>query len=104
MQSDKKLNRGAPIFAIVAFSIILLLAIITGVVEELGELDTARELDAFASILNLVAGIALLFECFKVKRIFNDHFNDYLKRDISFSGLATFFFQIYYLQYKINRF
>jgi uncharacterized membrane protein YbjE (DUF340 family) len=103
LQSNEKLNSGVLIFAIVALSIILLLAFISGVSEELGEMDIARELDAFAMILNLVVGITLLVKCFKVRRIFNEHYNVHLKRDISFSRVATFFFQIYYLQYKINR-
>jgi hypothetical protein len=48
-----------------------------------------------------------------VKRILLDHFSAQesgpfsgtisLQRDVSLSGVATFFFQILYLQYKINR-
>ena len=104
LQSNEKLSSGVFIFAIVLLSISLLLAFISGMSEGLGDMDTARGTDAFSNILGLVAVITLLVQCFKVRRIFNEHFNVYLKRDISFSGVATWFFQIYYLQYKINRF
>lgn len=104
LQSKEKLNSGVFIFAIVVFSISLLVALISGACEELGEMYTAKGLDAFSRILDLVAGITLLVQCFKVRRIFNEHFNIHLKRVIAFSGVATFFFQIYYLQYKVNRF
>lgn len=104
LQSKEKLNSGVFVFAIVVFSISLLLAFISGASEGLGEMDTAKGLDAFSRILDLVAGITLLVQCFKVRRIFNEHFNVHLKRDIQFSRVATFFFSIYYLQYKVNRF
>jgi len=84
--------------------IALLFAFISGVIEAVGDMNTAGGLGVLSSILDLVAGITLLVQSFKVRRIFNDHFNVYLKRNIPFSGVATFFFQIYYLQYKINRF
>ncbi len=104
LQSKEKLSSGVFIFAIVMFSMSLLLAFISGLSEGFGDMDTARGIDAFSNILGLVAGITLLVQCFKVRRIFNEHFNVYLKRDIPFSGVATFFFQIYYFQYKMNRF
>jgi hypothetical protein len=111
LQSKEKLGSGVFVFAIVVFSISLFVTLLSGAVEGLaeglGEMDlmlTAKRLDLFSRILNLVAGITLLVQCFKVRRIFNEHFNVNLKRDIQFSGVATFFFQIYYLQYKANRF
>jgi len=82
---------GIFIFAIVIVSIALLF---TFTMEEI----------ALARSLLYLAGILLLVQCFKVRLIFNEHFNVYLKRDISFSKAATFFFQLFYLQYKINRF
>jgi len=50
-----------------------------------------------------IIGIILIVQGFKVRRIFINHFNSQLQGEISFSGVATFFFHIYYLQYKINR-
>jgi|LQYC01.1.fsa_nt_gi Ca2+/Na+ antiporter len=104
LESMKKLNFGIFIFALVFFSISLLLAFISGVSKELGEIYTAIGLYAFSLILHLVAGITLLIQCFKVRSIFNDHFNVHLERNIQFSWVATLFFEICYLQYKVNRF
>jgi len=111
LHSDEKIGKGIFIFGIVVFSIALFLALVSGFLEGMGEelgpaefLAMAKGVDAINSLLSLVVGIILLVQCFKVRRIFRNHFNEYLGRNISFSGLATFFFQIYYLQYKINRF
>lgn len=48
------------------------------------------------------AGI-LFWQIFKVRRIFVDHFNEHLKKDLWISGLLTFLFHIYYFQYLINK-
>lgn len=98
LQSKEKLGSGVFVFAIVVFSINLVFAFVSGVIEGLGEIY------AFSGILAFVAGIILLAQCFEVRRIFNEHYNEHLQRGISFSVGAIFFFQIYYLQYKINRF
>ena len=107
----EKIGTGVFIFGIVIFSISFFLPLVSGFLEGMGEelgtaefLVMAKGVDAIDRLLSLVVGITLLVQCFKVRRIFRNHFNDHLGRNISFSGLATFFFQIYYLQYKINRF
>jgi hypothetical protein len=77
---------------------------------------TTEKADAIlrsGNLLGLIGGIIILVQCFKVKRILLDHFSAQesgpfsgtisLQRDVSLSGVATFFFQILYLQYKINR-
>ncbi|MCZ6770160.1 MAG: DUF4234 domain-containing protein [Acidobacteria bacterium] len=111
LDSDEKLGKGVFIFGIVLFSISLFLALISGVLEGVAEglgdadfLAMALGVDAIDSVLSLVVGITLLVQCFKVRRIFRNHFKEHLGRNILFSGWATFFFQIGYLQYKINRF
>jgi hypothetical protein len=59
-------------------------------------------------LLGLVAGIMLLMQAFKARRILENHLN--APRDVLFSqpvslnGVAVFFFNILYLQYKINQF
>jgi hypothetical protein len=50
-----------------------------------------------------IAGITILIQSFKVRRILNEHLNILLKKDVSFSGVCTFFLTIFYLQYKINK-
>jgi hypothetical protein len=81
--------------------------VLEGVGEELGNpqyIAMAKNVELIDNLISLTAGIVLLIQCFKVRRIFQQHFNDHLGRNISFSGVATFFFQIFYLQYKVNRF
>jgi hypothetical protein len=104
MQSREKLGSGVFVFAIALFVISLLVAISAGVLERVGgELLLTKGLQAFSGIMHAVAAAAVLVQSFKVRRIFNEHFNTHLRQGISFSGVATFFFIIYYLQYKINR-
>jgi len=88
LQSKEKLNTGVFVFVIVLYSVSLLIDFAGGK----------------STLLCGIAAICLLVQCFKVRRIFENHFNVYFKRGISFSGIATFFFMIFYLQYKINRF
>lgn len=61
-------------------------------------------LSVASPILHLVAFIALLVQGFNVRRILDDHWNGHLERAIPLSHVWTFLFQIFYLQYKINRF
>ena len=114
LQSEQKLGVVAPILAIIVLSISLCVSsflcaaglAIEGLLENPDEVDsmlTTMTPILCAQILDLVAGVILLFPSFKVRRILDDHFNKQLHRGISFSRLWTFFFQIYYLQYKINR-
>jgi len=110
LTTPEKLGKGIFIFTIVIFSISLLLSFVIGFFEGIGEelediefLATAKMLDTIDQIISLVAGIALLVQCFKVKRMLQQHFNQHLGLNLPFSGVATFFLQIFYLQYKINR-
>ena len=111
LKSKKKLGRAVFIFAIVIFSISVVLNIISGFLQVLAEglatsdyLNYTQGIDSVDRLISIIIAITMLVQCFKVRRIFRDHFNIYQKRNITFSGLALFFFQIYYLQYKINRF
>jgi len=71
--------------------------------------------DAFPALhraVALVAGLILIVQCFKVRRILLDHLAPReeamfsagirMQDEASFSRMGTFFFGIYYLQYKIN--
>jgi predicted RNA-binding Zn-ribbon protein involved in translation (DUF1610 family) len=104
LQSSIKIGLVTPIFVIVIWSIKLLFQFTSGFVEGLGYIESAEGLNIITGILSLIGGIILIVQGFRVRRIFIDHFNVYLRRDIKFSGIATFFFGIFYLQYKINRF
>jgi len=90
----------------------------------LGFLDAARQNygsplnpNVFESVIEfgiLAAAVLLLILAFKVRRILGDHLTAShtglfaqslaLQQGSSFSGVATFFFGIFYLQYKINEF
>ena len=62
-------------------------------------------------LARLAVGIVMLVQCFFVKDILEDHLagpddhvpNPLFMERIALSGLMTFFFQIFYLQYVINR-
>jgi len=67
---------------------------------------------ALARGISLVAGLTLVVQCFKVRRILLDHLAPRqeamfsagirMQHEESFSRMGTFFFGIFYLQYKIN--
>ncbi len=57
----------------------------------------------FVFITLLSGYIIALVQSFKVKRILAHHFNHVLNKNITFSGIMIFFFNIMYLQYKINK-
>ena len=57
----------------------------------------------FVGLLGLSELIVMVFLAFDFRDKLDDHLNGTLKKRISFSSLATFFFGIYYLQYKINK-
>jgi len=63
--------------------------------------------EVFISIVSRIYGfifaVIILIISFRVRRIFIDHFCKHLGLDVNFSGILTFFFTIFYLQYKINR-
>jgi len=111
LESDYNLGKGVFIFSIVMFSLSLVLMMASGFFEGLSEgmnapvfIEYSKNIEAVDKITTFIVVFTLLFQCFKVKRIFQDHFNEHLSLNIKFSGLAVFFFQINYLQYKINRF
>jgi hypothetical protein len=92
LQSSIKIGLVTPIFVIVIWSIQLLFQFTSGFAEGLGYIESAEVLNIIANILSLIGGIILIVLSFRVRRIFIDHFNVYLRRDIKFSGIATFFF------------
>lgn len=98
LRSPNKLGAGVFVFVLVVFSVGLMLSIAVPMDEEFTEIGTAEMLFISWAILEVVAGITLLVQLFKARRIFDDHFTY-----VSFSRIATFFLGIWYLQYKINR-
>lgn len=63
------------------------------------------------ALVRLAVGIVMISQCFIIKDIIEDHVapaDDGLRpmfvERVKLSGLATFFFSIFYLQYAINRY
>ena len=103
--------KGVFVVVIVIYSISILIMFTAGVMEGAAEefsspqlMDYVDMLELIDNFVSLAVGIIILIQCFKVRRIFIDHFKNMPERKMKLSGLATFFFQIHYLQYKINRF
>ncbi len=110
LNSKNKISSGIFIFAIVLQGISLFLNLISGVLEGIGEtlnhygiLYLAKQVNSFDPLINIILIIVFIVYAFKVKRIFQEHLADITGPDYPFSALATFFFQIWYLQYKVNR-
>lgn len=91
LHSQKKLASTALIVAIVLFSLNLMIS--------LGANADAQEA---SGTLGMIATILTIVQSFKVRRILEDHCNEYLQKNIEFSGVATFFFGAFYLQHKLN--
>ncbi len=75
--------------------------------------DAEKSFLLISGVIETGAWIVILIQSFKVRQILLDYFSApesgpfsgpmSLQRDVSLSGVATFFFHIFYLQYKINR-
>lgn len=91
LQSVKKLGSGWLIYAIIAFSLNILLS------------DEPEARDG-AGTLASIALIGLMVQAFRVRRILEDHLTAVSGKNVELSGVATFFFGAYYLQHKLNQF
>ena len=96
---------------IVLYGLSIIFNLTAGVLEGMAEsaesielINLARGISSVDGVMSLAVTIIMIVQCFKVRRVFREHYNDHLRGDIPFSGLATFFLGIFYLQYKINRF
>ena len=72
----------------------------------------ARELAMFVTGLRMITSIVMIVQCFVVRSILEDHlagpddavsYPSVVER-VKLSGLMTFFFHIFYLQWAINRY
>jgi hypothetical protein len=114
LQSPEKLSKGVFIFALSLWILDFFLNLIYGALTEAGTSFPASSMDGLSRILQLMVGILLLFQAFKVRRILLDHhaaqdagifsYQLGMEADTSFSRVATFFLGIWYLQFKINEF
>lgn len=95
MNSEEKLSDGPIIFLLTIFiiSAVMLIPSILFMETELGIM-----IDALDRIITFVGGIIILVLSFKIRKILSEHYKTNLL------GVATFFFTLFYLQYKINQF
>ena len=70
------------------------------------------EVAMFLSLMQLAVAILMLVQCFAIKDIIEDHAQGpddatehaLFRPHVKLSGLMTFFFSIFYLQYAINKY
>ncbi len=62
-----------------------------------------RTYETISSLVWILSVFVFLFQIFKIRDIFEDHFNGYLKKNEEFSKAFTFLFNILYFQHKINK-
>jgi hypothetical protein len=109
LQSEQKIKKGIFIFFIIILSLSYIVPIFFAIIDVpnvniiLGE-GVYSIIGLFRVLIKFVFIAFIISRCFKVFDIFNDHYNKFLKRGIELSGPLTFFFSIFYLQYKMNRF
>ena len=112
--SPKKLALWPFVVALAWFTFAFGFGFILGVARALegsGEV-MSPETQLILSIVRLAVGVLMLFQCFRTKDILEDHFagpGDQVASPMfadayRLSGVMTFFFQIFYLQYAINRY
>ena len=100
LSAKEKLDSGGVIFVLVIFCISALFIPAKLLIQNASHIGV---LDIIDNSINLLGGLIILILAFKVRRILNEHYNKHLGMNVSFSGVATFFFTMFYLQYKINR-
>ena len=110
LQGRTKLNKTLLIVGLVVEIINLIAAIVSGVFAGLAVefpgyafQQWSDRIGSHTDWIDIVTFIFYTAMVFMVRRILKEHYNEHLGQQIPFSGPATFFFQIYYLQYKINR-
>jgi len=96
----EKLNSGAAIFVLIIYCISVFFIPVKLLTQNASLIDILNTIDTFISLLG---GLIILILAFKVRRILNEYCNEHLGMNVPFSRVATFFFTIFYLQYKINR-
>ena len=108
LNSSKKLSIWPPVLLAVLFVVFFILGIFEGLVgDDDPTVQTAR---LWASLFQIVVGIALLIYSFRIKGIIEDHAapdahaEPMFAKRVQLSGVMTFLFSIYYLQWAINRY
>ncbi|MCC6557919.1 MAG: DUF4234 domain-containing protein [Polyangiaceae bacterium] len=94
--SEREIPEGLPIAIIIVWGSSLLLSAAMGALESDG-----KALEALDRLATMAGGVMLLMLSFRAKNRIAQHMLR-AGQHTPMSGLATFFLQTYYLQYKIN--
>ena len=109
--------RKVALWPLLLFSADLVFNFVVGLVSGAGDrtveelIGTIPAVAGFFTLMRLFIGIVMIWQCFVIKDIIEDHLagpddgtmpSMFVER-VQLSGLATFFFSIFYLQYAINR-
>ena len=97
LSASRNLSSGLAILALVIQSISVIMIFMP---LEAQAYETWQTISILIFIVFMVCTVILAFQ---VRRILIQHYNENLGMNIGFSGLATFFWQEWYLQYKLNR-
>lgn len=116
LRSTVKLTGALPLAALALVIIQFGAAFMQGILEALGVARLAGLLSAYGSLLNLGYAVVMLVLAFRIRDVLQDHLRarvaDYggpssvaLQAQVySLSGVWTFLFNAFYLQWKINEF
>ena len=112
LDSPRKLPRWPFFVALAWFASGIVVGFVAGFERALtGSGGISEETRLIFSGVRLLVGILMLMQCFRTKEILEDHFggpgdqvpSPLLGGATTLSGVMTFFFQIFYLQYAINQ-
>ena len=109
LDSPRKLQMWPFIVAMVWFVVSFCVGIANGLAGPGGAIGEGTTLVLI--VVRLAVGILMVVQCFFTKDILEDHFSgpgdqaasSMFSGAVQLSGVWTFFFQIFYLQYAINR-
>lgn len=101
LASMRKIDVSLPVLALVLFCISAALMPLQ-VLEVLADEEARASLALFDRMINLGSSVMVLILAFQVRRILDEHFRLGLGLPVQLSRIATLFFTIWYLQYKIN--
>lgn len=101
MHSGTKIGRSVPTLILAGNGINIAISVLSMAMTSSGEALPAI-VGVMSQLFSLAVGIASLIIAFKIRGVLLDH-GRRLEPGYSVSALATFFFNILYLQYKINR-
>jgi hypothetical protein len=105
--------RKLPLWPLLVFTVDFVIEVGFGIAAGDVPLDVAfgPGVAGLLALARLVAGILMIWQCFVIKDIIEDHatpddagLQPMFVQRVKLSGVATFFLSIFYLQYAINRY